>query len=936
MPVKKWLLILYALFFINNTYAQVFSGTPTHVKWQQVNVANAKIVFEKGNDSFAQRAAAIINQLQQPTQNTIGTKIKPVTVLVQNRTIVPNGYVGLAPYRSEFFGTPPHNSFELGSLYWVDQLTIHEYRHLQQYSNFNVGGSKIFKILFGEGGQALANALTVPDWFFEGDAIYNETQTSWQGRGRLNYFFNDYRSLWQAGKKYPYMKLRNGSLRDFVPNHYALGYLLIAYGREKYGNDFWKNVSTRAAAMKGLLYPFQQAVKKYSGKTYQQFTNEALAYMRTNLINSKTQNITTAKHFLGDEEFITPMEDGRLLLVKSSYKSIPAFYIKDGAIEQKIRVKDVSPDNYFTYSKGKIIYASYRPDVRWGYQNFSELQVLDVNSGQQKTITKKSKYFAPAFNNNNTKIVAVEANAFGKYALHILNSEGKLQTAITNPQNYYYTYPKFTDDDNIVTAVRNKTGEMALLTVAASSEHKILLPFSKHVLGFLNMAGDTVLFTASFNGRDELFAFNLKTRELLQMQYNHTATGDYQLTSANGKYYFSRFSANGFRMQQVNAGEVQWKNITSNFVTSADGSFNIHSLDSSAAAGLLNNIQRVCLPVSKYRKSTKLFNFHSWQPLIEDPDYTFSLLGENVLNTLQSELFVRYNRNEKFKQLGYNASFGQLFTIINAGIDYTINRTGFYRTNRVFWNEVNARAGIAIPLNLSKGRSITGLAVGSNFVYSQPTFKGRFKDSIGNRTYGYLASYINFSHQIQKARQHIYPRFAQTIALRYNNMLQRYNGYQFLISSSFYFPGLALNHNIVLNAALQQRDKNARPSFSNSFPFSRGYQGANLRSMYKLGTNYHLPLVYPDWGFGNIVYCQRIRANAFYDYTNATVLYTNGKEIATDFVSTGTEIFFDTKWWNQLEINVGFRYSRLLNKDLFGGNGNNRFEFILPVNLLSR
>ena len=43
-------------------------------------------------------------------------------------------------------------------------------------------------VLFGENGRALANAAAIPDWFFEGDAVYNETLMSTQGRGRLPYF----------------------------------------------------------------------------------------------------------------------------------------------------------------------------------------------------------------------------------------------------------------------------------------------------------------------------------------------------------------------------------------------------------------------------------------------------------------------------------------------------------------------------------------------------------------------------------------------------------------------------------------------------------------------------------------------------------------------------------------------------------------------------
>ena len=96
--------------------------------------------------------------------------------------------------------------------------------------------------------------------------------------------------------------------------------------------------------------------------------------------------------------------------------------------------------------------------------------------------------------------------------------------------------------------------------------------------------------------------------------------------------------------------------------------------------------------------------------------------------------------------------------------------------------------------------------------------------------------------------------------------------------------------------------------------------------------NYHLPLVYPDWGFGNIVYFMRVRANAFYDYTNGRFLRPK-----TDYQlrTAGCEFFFDTKWWNEYPVSFGIRYSRLLDNELLG-QGPNQWEFILPVNLLGR
>ncbi|MBC7901914.1 MAG: hypothetical protein H7Y27_00765, partial [Gemmatimonadaceae bacterium] len=56
--------------------------------------------------------------------------------------------------------------------------------------------------------------------------------------------------------------------------------------------------------------------------------------------------------------------------------------------------------------------------------------------------------------------------------------------------------------------------------------------------------------------------------------------------------------------------------------------------------------------------------------------------------------------------------------------------------------------------------------------------------------------------------------------------------------------------------------------------------------------------------------------------------------VNVDFRSTGVEIFFDTKWWNELPVNFGIRYSRLLDADIFGDHGPNWFEFVLPVNLV--
>ncbi|MDI3321644.1 TolB family protein [Pinibacter soli] len=937
----KKILILNAVLLLliaNNLLAQVFGGNPSSMQWRQVNNKTARVIYPVGLDSVAQRVANVVACFQPSIAKTIGDRYKPVSIVLQNQSLISNAFVQLGPYRSEFYMTPSQNSFELGSLPWVDQLAIHEFRHVEQYNNFNVGLSKVFRILFGQQGQELANSLVVPNWFWEGDAVFNETQTSLQGRGRLPYFFNAYRSLWQEQKNYSWMKLRNGSFRDFVPDHYALGYMLTAYGREKYGDDFWKNVTHDAASFKGVFYPFQLAVKKYSSTSYEVFRNDAISFMQRQLTNGAS--ISTTEHFLGDQEFPNYLPDGRLLYMSSSYKQIPRFVINNNGVEKKLRVRDISLDNYYSIRNNKLVYTAYRSDVRWGYRDYNEIKLLDINTGAQRTVTHRSKYFSPDINEGGSQIVAVAVFPDQRNELHILSADsGNVLKRIPNKDKLFYTYPKFYKNNEVIAAVRDSKGEMSLMMINTdNNQHKVLIPFSWHIIGFPQITGDTVFFSASAKDKDELFALVLPDAKLYKLQSPllKGVTGNYQLVSGNGKMAWANFSAVGMRLKETSTTSVTWVSVD-DFNAPNRYDFGVNALSNKQTSDLLDKVGDSSYPENKYSKGYKLFNFHSWRPAFEDPDYYYSLFGENVLNTFQSEIYVDYNRNEKYKKIGFNAIYGDLFPYLSAGVAYTFDRNGLGKYHRIYWNELEASAGLSVPLNLSRGRNITRLSIGSFYNYNSSYFQGSYKDSIGTIDYGYLNNTISFSNQIQSARQNIYPRFAQTLTLNYKTAIQKYTANQFLASANLYWPGLFINHSFVINLAFQGHDTLRHPfTFSNGFPFSRGYQAENLYRMYKWGVNYHLPLFYPDWGFASIVYFQRVRANLFFDYTNAQDFYSNRSKFDQNFRSTGTEIFFDTKWWNQLPVSFGIRYSYLLDDDKFGGTGHNRWDFVLPINLISR
>lgn len=926
---RSILLVIFICSFFCS-FSQQFGGHPPSVKWKQVNTDTSRVIFPAGLDSAAKRVATVVNALDRYTQQTIGNRSRKINIVLQPSTIIPNAYVSMGPFRSELQLTPPQNSFDLGSLPWVDNLAIHEYRHVQQYNNFNRGLSKVFRVLFGQEGQALANALTVPDWFFEGDAVYNETKVSRQGRGRMPYFFNDYRSLWQAGKNYSWMKLRNGSLRDFVPDHYKLGYILTAYGYEKYGSEFWKNVAGDAASFKGLFYPWQRAVKKYAGVGYSDFRKDALEYFRKQ--SPVTQGkLSTEGHFLGNQEYPYFTDDNTMVYMETRYDRIPRFIIEKNGERSKLRARDISIDNYFSYRNGKIVYAAYRPDVRWGWRDYSELKLLDVATGKQETVTTGTKYFSPDISEDGKTIVAVNVDPNGSSALHLLNTNGDVERVVPNPGKLFYTYPKFYKQQQVVSAVRNGEGKMSLAIVdLQTGNNKFLLPFAWNVIGFPWVEADTIYFTASAGRTDRLYGW--ANDNFFVLDDDNRETGNYQLTTRNGRAAWTSFYENGFRMQR---GRLAARRAIETTLP-ANEHFGINSIETDTS-NLLAQLPARNFNVNTYPKSFGLFNFHSRRPYISDPDYSFSIVSQNVLNTLQSELFFNYNRNEEYKQLGFSVLYGGLFPVLKLGANYTIDRRSAVRNRPqlAFWDEAEARVGFSIPVNLTSGRTFTDLSFGSDYVHNKRFFKGYFKDTFEDRSFGYLSNTINFTNQIQQARKHIYPRLAQTLLLNYRTAVTNLEGNQFLASGSLYLPGAIQTHNLVLQAAFQRRDTMRNISFSNSFPFSRGYAVFNFHRMAKVGGNYHFPLAYPDWGFGNLVYFLRVRANAFFDYTRVMDYSSSGAKLNFDFKSYGTEIFFDTKWWNQLPLSFGIRYSRLMDADV-EGRGANQFEFILPVNLLGR
>jgi hypothetical protein len=913
--------------------AQRFGGNPSRQRWKQIVTDTVRVVFPEGNEKQAQKIAKIIHGLQQNNFNSLGSATRRVSMVLQHRSLFSNAYVGLAPFRSEFYTTAPQNAFELGGFDWVSTLAIHEYRHVQQYSNFKKGLSKLASVILGEEGQAVANAASIPDWFFEGDAVYNETLLTEQGRGKLPEFFNGYQSLYRAGKQYSYMKLRNGSLRDFVPNHYDLGYLLVAYGRKQYGNDIWQKITDDAARFKPLIYPFQGAVKKHTGISFDRFVNEALGYYRSQWKVSDTEEpnwITNIeKNNVLNYRFPYLMEDGTLLTLQNSNSQVPAFtkVSGDGKTE-RIRVRDIAIDPYFTYKNNKIVYTSYQPDARWGNVETNTLKIFDLTTQTEQVIKTGTRLFSPDISSDIQKILAVDMHTNGGSSMIKVEVVTGNTDTLFSDYDKVFSYPRFgKNDDGFYAVYRQTNGHMGISWYNSSGmNEKIMLPAANRVIGYLQVQGDTLLFTNTYQGRDELWSL-IDDGTIVKGPFRLASypTGIYQAVLSNGKLVGSVFTADGFRLASfVPKWEVAPVEHTMQPLYTGNSI-------SSAGFGFSEKLKTRDFNVSPYKKTTRLVNIHSWRPYYDRPEYSFTLYGENVLNTFLTELAYTYNENEQSHKLSADFAYGGSYIQRIFGASSTYNRSGRLNQDTVLhWNEQTAYAGFRLPLNFTSGREYRNLSFQATINANQVGWTGIAKTLLKDRAVNYLDFNFSYSAQSQRALKQIFPRWGRVFSTRYRTAVGKTNAWQMLVSGAIYLPGFASTHNLVLTGAIQSRDTLNQYVFSDNFPFSRGYRSVNFPRAYKIGVNYHFPLLYPDWGFGQLVYFQRVRMNVFYDQSVGKSLRTGRK---FHFGTVGGEMMFDTKWWNQEPVSFGLRYSRLLDYEFNGPTAVNYWEIILPVAL---
>ncbi|WP_456461475.1 TolB family protein [Reichenbachiella sp.] len=932
--MKKILLLILISVMATQTFAQLgvsFGQNPNGQNWQKLESPKIDIVYPQGKEAQAQRIANLINYQGSELTGTIGPIVKKPNMLIQNHTVISNGFVGLAPFRSEFFTTSPANSKIFGSIGWLDILSIHEYRHVLQNSNALNGFTNFLRYFQGERGWSLGRLIVTPNWFMEGDAVWAETKFSSAGRGRLPHFTKEQRAILASGNTYKYQKYRNGSFKTQLPSHYPTGYLICSYLRNEEGAEVWNEILADATAWKSVVWSFNNAIKRNSkyrnsdrlfyaawdkmGKQWEE--QKAEANVQPGEVISEERK--TATYYTFPQETAS----GSVVAWRKSFQKTDQIIEISNGTEKVLFAPGFNLWQYFNTKDGAFVWPELSQDPRRNNESYSDLYVKKSANAPSEKLTEKGKYFSPVFGKNTDEIYAV---LFGSDLIPSLRKFNVLtkeeEEVITFTPSEFIGRITYVEEDNSMLAVYRINNQMTLLKIdLTSGDRTELVPRTYHAIDEMSVSNGYVYFTGSYSGIDNIYRAPLDGSKKLD-QLTSEAVGAYNPSVSNdGKtIYYVTYDDLGHQIAK-RSNEVINKNEAFSYLEPRQMVWQDEtpSLFEDKNASILTLAPDTEYSTAEYTKSPfRGGRVHSWSIIPSPVTPGLALQMNNYTNDISGELSGGYNTNEKGAFFGASVSYARLFPVITLGVEHNFRSADYLMPADTLadlnYAETVLGGAVSIPLNWIKGNYTTSLtpAVGYDYHITNNLEVDETNITFEDTNYSTLEGGLAFSFLRRTAEQNLAPRLGISLSASIIENLTESSNNKFVGIGKIYLPGVGMNHTLQLTGAYQYEPLDNIFQEVDAFQYSRGYTTPINDDFLRLSVDYGFPLLYPDLGFFGITYFKRIRANLFYDLGKGSY---DQADVEIDYNSTGFEIIFDNTMLNLIPISFGFRGSYLLDTD---------------------
>ena len=873
--------------------AAVWAQYPPGTEWRRIRTDHFDVIFPSEIEANAGRAANALETLYAPLSQSLGAKLpRHTTVLLadQNVTRFSGGSVSLFP-RMATFQTMPAQGF-WGTNDWIVTITVEEARHLVQVAKMNHGFGKLASVFFGEAGLAGTLGMSLPAWWVAGDARAAQTALLRGGIGQYASSEMATRALLLSGDNFSFMKAMHGSLRDSVPSQAELGAFLVNHVERTSGADAWDKIMARTANHSFSPISVSAAMKAQTGRSAADNYRETMSVLgETWKSQSEGKTVSQPRVLnlapkIAFTDYSQPVfeKDGSVLAQKAgldTYATEVVRILPDGR-EQKLfhYAPTASGANRTSAVNGKIVWDEYVPDPRW-LRGYSEILIRDLAGGHTRRLTHKTRFTNPVLSPDGARIAVVEFLADRKCSLVILNADsGAELKRFPSPRNDMIYTPAWSEDGKQLTVVTQSSQGRALTVVDLQSGtfHEVIPHRDEELANPVFFRG-YVLYKSSREEVVNIFAAEIATGVCYQVTAARFGA-DYPSISPDGsKLLYSDYTARGYNLAELPLDPATWTRIETVAPSSLVFQKSQHDYSS--------QIPTTTLPSSPYHPSLHLFDFHSWGFTGGPPNLGFGILSNDKMRLAEFNAGLIYNTDEG--KFGYQTgfSYNRFFPVLDfsfADRGRRLQYTGY----RDDFTERTAAAGFHIPLNLSRGYYRTNISIGA-----QVEHIGLEGGGLVPLTYGFRLSHIR-----QASPRDLAPAWSQILRLNYSHTLQadNYTANHLAVDGRFALPGLAPHQALVLESGYERNDGNYY--FSREVQFPRGYTPYTAPSLAKFAGTYSVPLFYPDWSIGQLLYIKRIAANGFYDY---------GEVGPALYRSTGAELVFDVNIFHFPTIRVGVR-----------------------------
>lgn len=898
---------------------------PALWKWLQIKTEHFTVVCPENHVYNGKKISGYLEHSYYVVAKDYNVFPSHVTVILHPADVVSNAQVAWAPKRMEFNTIPPQDAYPQN---WLEQLAIHEYRHVVQINALNKGFAKVLSYAFGEQAIAAILGAYVPFWFIEGDATLSETLYSHSGRGRIPLFSVPLKAQIIDKKIYTYDKAVFGSFRDFVPDHYVLGYNLVTVAQLNYGQNIWNYAMKSVAGNPYMITPFNHGIKKSSGmrkvKLYKFCMNQLDSIWGKELKNIE---FTTSKPITYNEkahtDYLNPcfLADNKIVTAR---KTIGGQYtivsIDSAGNYRKLFVPGFGSEMTLSAAKNIIVWAECSFDPRWENRTWSVIKIYDVKKNKIRKLTHKTRYFSPSISPDAENIALASCDDLNNYSLTIINTlSGDVIKKFPIENNEMLITPSWSDDGRKITAViLNDKGKRIQMWDFTTGENKTVVQTSTIEISKPVMFDNMIYFSSAYTGIDNLFLCDTNGRNLKQLTSVRYGAINPCVSPDGNMLVWSEYTADGYMLRSVFLDSVH------PVLFEPEENKIKYICDFLQECNAINFSDTVFNgEIKSYRKIPHLLNVHSWGPLSIDANSNsinpgLSVMSQNKLSTMIISAGYEYNVNEQNGKYYADVSFMQWYPVFDLRFETGLRKSAYMTQNNEVvnyqWKETALRTSVRVPLNFSSGKwlrwmqpyfSSTYYKIDPGINYHESFFSGYI------RTLDYKFTF--YDHMLS-VEHDINPKRGISFSADYRHT--PFDGYRmgqmYGAQGYIYVPGFA-KHNSISGYIGWQKKNNADVKYVDIIQYPRGLEDKYDDRLFSLKANYTLPVLYPDFSLGSLVYIKRLRANVFYDYAEG-----GNPGVNNIYRTTGFEVMSDMFVLRFVApVALGVRVTKVLNENKY-------------------